>query len=84
MVPKIESNALRDLITVCLLLDAETCARRNAGSCAGRQFFYLETLDGLRRVVVSTAHVSLTHLNHTCADLLKQILAAADGKLPVN
>jgi len=83
MVPKIESNALRDLITVCLLLDAEICARRTPGAGL-RQLFYLETLDGLRRVVVSTAHVSLTHLNHTCADLLKQILAAADGKLPVN
>jgi hypothetical protein len=50
MVPMIDSNALRDLITVCLLLDAEICARRNVSSGAGsRQFFYLETQDGLGR-----------------------------------
>lgn len=76
---------LPDLIVFCILFDVYVYREYKAGSVAVRTcFVYLARRDGEKPIILTPRHVSLEHLNRTCAAFLNQFATAAASQARLN
>ena len=76
---------LPDLIIFCVLFDAYVYRESTSGPVAVRpNFVYLARREEGKRITLTSRHVSLEHLNRTCAAMLNLFAAAVDGQLRPN